>query len=74
MIYFKFAVLLLQITQSLIRWMEEKRMIEEGERRIIAEELAKVAKAAKISKQVRQDVEKKTDAEVDDGLRGDFRD
>lgn len=74
MIYLKFVILLLQVTQAIIRYADEKRLIAEGERRIIADELARVAKAAKIAEGVRQDVGKKTDAQVDADLGRDFRD
>lgn len=74
MIYLKFVILLLQVTQAIIRYADERRLIAEGERRIIADELARVAKAAKIAEGVRQDVGKKTDAQVDADLGRDFRD
>lgn len=73
MIYLKLVVLLLQVTQSLIRWMNEKQLISEGERRVIAKQLAATAAAAQISKDVHTDVANKTEAEIDDALRGDFR-
>ena len=73
MTYIKLVVFLLQITQSLIRWMDERKLISEGEQRVIAKQLAAVAKAAKIARQVQQDVQNKTDEEIDAALRGDFR-
>lgn len=73
MIYLKLVVLLLQIAQSLIRWMNEKQLISEGERRVIAKQLAATAAAAQLSKDVRADVANKTADEIDDALRGDFR-
>jgi hypothetical protein len=71
--YFKVALTLLQITKSIITWLERQSAINEGERRILAQELAAVAAAAQISAEVRADVEKMTDAQVDDALAGDFR-
>jgi hypothetical protein len=71
--YFKVALTLLQITRSIIAWLERQSAIKEGERRILAEELAAVAAAARISAEVRANVEKMTDAQVDDALAGDFR-
>lgn len=73
MIYLKLVVLFLQIAQSLIRWMNEKQLISEGERRVIAKQLAATAAAAQLSKDVRADVANKTADEIDDALRGDFR-
>lgn len=71
--YIKLVVLLLQITQSIIRWMNDQKMISVGEQRVIAKQLEALAKAAKIAKDVHADVANKTDAEIDDALRGDFR-
>lgn len=71
--YIKLVVLLLQITQSIIRWMNDQKMISVGEQRVIAKQLEAVAKAAQIAKDVHADVANKTDAEIDDALRGDFR-
>ena len=73
MTWLKLVVLLLQVTQSIVRMMEERRLIAEGEQRVIAKQLAAVAKAAKIAEKVRTDVANKTDAQVDDALAGDFR-
>lgn len=74
MTYIKLVVLLLQITQSVIRMMEQRKMIAEGERRVIAKQLAAVAAAAKIAQDVRKDVGSKTDEQIDNALRDDFRD
>lgn len=74
MIWIKLVVLLLQVTQSIIRYMSERQLLAEGERRVIAQELKAVAKAAKIAQDVRTDVGKKTDAEVDAALGPDYRD
>ena len=74
MTYIKLVVLLLQIVQSIIKRMNDNKLIAEGEQRVIAQQLAAVANAAKISIEVRKDVGKKTDAEIDDALRGDYRD
>lgn len=74
MIWIKLVVLLLQVTQSIIRYMNERQLLAEGERRVIAQELKAVAKAAEIAQNVRTDVGKKTDAEVDAALGPDYRD
>lgn len=74
MTYLKLVVLLLQVTQSIIRMMTERRLIAEGERRVIAKQLAAVAAAAQIAKDTKADVANKTDDEIDAALRGDFRD
>lgn len=70
----KLAILLLQITASVIQHLERKRLIDEGERRQLAREMAKTATLVGLSKQVREEIGKMTHAEVDDALRGDFRD
>lgn len=74
MIWIKLVVLLLQVTQAITRYMSEKQLLAEGERRVIAKQLAAVAKAAKIARDVQDDVKHKTDDEIDAALRGDYRD
>lgn len=73
MTWIKLTVLLLQVTQSIIRMMEQRRLIAEGERRVIAKQLAAIAAAAKIAQDVRTDIGNMTDDEVDAALRGDYR-
>lgn len=74
MTYIKLVVLLLQIVQAVIRYMDERKLIAEGERQVIAKQLKAVAKAAKIAQDVKTDVGHKTDAEVDAALEPDYRD
>ena len=74
MSYVKIVLLGLQIITSLIRYLEEKRLISEGEQQEIARELARAAEIAARAKKIRDHVGKKTDAEIDDALRGDYRD
>jgi hypothetical protein len=71
---FQFAILLLQVAKQVFSMLEARRLIGEGERRQILREMEGIAAATKIAKEVRQHVESKTDAEVDDALRGDYRD
>ena len=71
---FQFAVLLLQVVQQIFKTLEQRRLISEGERRQIVKELNAITLAAKIAKEVREDVAKKTDDEIDTALRGDYRD
>lgn len=73
MTYVKLIVLLLQVTQAIIRYVTDRQLIAEGERRVIAKQLAACAAAAKIAKDTHTDVGNKTDAEIDDALRGDYR-
>ena len=67
-------LLLLQVTRQLLTYMQERRLIAEGERRQIQKELLRTAEAAKIALKVREQVGKLHDEEVDDALRGDYRD
>lgn len=71
--WIKFAVLLLQISRSIIGWLERQQAIQEGQRMVIAKELQAVAAAAKVSGEVKIQVDGMTDAQVDDGLSSDFR-
>lgn len=73
MTYLKLVVLLLQVTQSILRWMDKQSMIAEGERRVIAKQLAALAATAKVVTDIRTDIGNKTDDEVDAALRGDYR-
>ena len=73
MIWIKLVVLLLQVAQAITRYMRDKQLLEEGGRRVIAKQLAAVAKAAEIARDVQKDVGSKTDDEIDAALRGDFR-
>jgi hypothetical protein len=73
MIYFKFALLLLQIVKVFADKFVRDEAIKEGERRQFSRELAALARAAQVSKEVRDEVDRMTDDEIDDALRGDFR-
>lgn len=70
----KLAILLLQLATMTIRYLEERRLISEGERREVARELARAAQVTGLAKEVREQVGKMTDEEVDAALRGDYRD
>jgi hypothetical protein len=70
----KAALLLLQITAAVIQYLERKRLMTEGERRQLAREMAKTATLTGLAKQVREEIGRMTHVEVDDALRGDFRD
>lgn len=70
----KFAVLLLQVAQQIFRYLDQQRLIKEGERRQIIKELDAIAKAAKVGQKVRDDVGKLNSDEINAALRGDFRD
>ena len=73
MTWVKIVLLLLQLSRSILAWLEREKAIKEGERRILAQELAAVAAAAQIASEVRAEVEKLFDAQIDDALAGDFR-
>lgn len=68
------VLLLLQVTRQILTYMQERRLIAEGERIQIQRELLRAAEAAKIALKVREQVGKLHDDEVDAALRGDYRD
>jgi len=74
MTWIKAAFLLLQIVRSILDYLERRDAISEGERREVAKQLAAVGAAARLRLEVRANVGKMTDAEIDDALRGDYRD
>ena len=74
MTYIKVVLLGLQIITSLIRYLESKRLMDEGARQQIAQELERAQKLIARAKKIQANVGKMTDAEVDAALRGDFRD
>lgn len=69
----KLVVLLLQISRSIIGWLERQQAIQEGQRMVLAKELQAIAAAAKVSSDVRTAVDGMTDDQVDAALRGDYR-
>jgi hypothetical protein len=62
------------LARSILSWLEREKAIKEGERREVAKQLAAVAASAQIANEVRDEIGKLTDAQVDDALAGDFRD
>jgi len=70
----KLAILALQVAVAIFRYLEERRLISEGERQEMARELARAEKITGLAKKVREQVGKMSDAEVDAALRDDFRD
>jgi len=74
MTWLKLVLLSFQMITALIQYLERQRLIKEGERRQIAAEMAKTAAILGMAKQVRDEIGRMTHAEVDDALRGDFRD
>lgn len=71
---FKFALLLLQVTRLLLTYLQERRLIAEGERKQLEKELLAAAKAAKVALEVRKQVGGMSDAQVDAALEPDYRD
>jgi len=69
----KLAVLLLQVVQLLLRYRERARLLEEGEQRQIAKELARVVQVGSLAKRIREEVDSLDEDAVDAALRGDFR-
>ena len=70
----KIVLILLQLARSILSWLEREKAIAEGERREVAKQLAAVAGAAQVAMEVRQEIDRLTDAQVNDALAGDFRD
>jgi len=71
---FQFAILLLQVAHQVFSMLEKQRLLAEGERRQIVRQWEALAKAVKLTSEVRKHVESKSDDEVDAALRGDYRD
>lgn len=69
----KIVLLLLQLTRSILAWLEREKAIAEGERREISKQLAAIAASAQIANEVREEIARMTDAQVDDALNPDFR-
>lgn len=72
--WLKAALLLLQIVKSIMDYLERQGAIAEGERREVAKQLAAVAAAAQIAKEVQDEIAKLSPSQVDDALSRDFRD
>ena len=70
----KIVLILLQLARSILSWLEREKAIAEGERREVAKQLAAIAGAAQVAMEVRQEIDRLTDAQVNDALAGDFRD
>jgi ribosomal protein S7 len=68
------VVLILKIAYQGISWLSRRQMLNEGAQQQIATELLKIAKASGTAKTIRAEVEKMSDAELDNALGGDFRD
>lgn len=73
MAWVRLVVLLLQISRSIIGWLERQSAINEGQRMVLAQELKALANAAKVAREVQTQVDGMTDEEIDAALRGDFR-
>lgn len=74
MIYAKVVLLGLQIITSVIRYLEGKKLMNEGARQQIAQELERAQKLVARAKKIQTKVGTMTDEEIDAALRGDFRD
>lgn len=69
----RLVIAFLQLARFVLREMEARRMIAEGEARQITRELVRVAQAASLASAMRAEIERLSDEEVDAALRGDFR-
>jgi dsRNA-specific ribonuclease len=67
------ALLLLNFAKYLIAKFEREKTLNEGEQRAVVKALVELAAAAKMARQIEDEVGKMTDAEIDDALRGDLR-
>jgi hypothetical protein len=74
MSYAKAVLLLIQITATIVRYLDERRLLTEGQKIEVANELARVSKIVARAKKIQSEVEKMNDAQVDNALSGDFRD
>ena len=74
MSYIKVVLLGIQIITSVIRYLESKRLMNEGARRQIAQELERAQILVARAQKIQTKVGTMTDEEVDAALRGDFRD
>lgn len=74
MSYVKVVLLGIQIITSVIRYLESKRLMDEGARQQIAQELERAQKMVARAKKIQTKVGTMTDEEVNAALRGDFRD
>lgn len=74
MTYVKLVLVGLQIIASLIRYLEEKRLLSEGARQQIARELERTTQLVARANKIKDKVGTMTDDEVDAALRGDYRD
>lgn len=71
---FQLVILLLQVASSVLKYLNDNRLISEGQRRQIEAEMVKAARSAALAMEIRTNVGKLTDDEVDAALRGDYRD
>lgn len=74
MIYLKLVVLGLELVNQLLRYMQEKRLLDEGARQEVQRQLEQAAKIVARAKEIQNDVGKMTDAQVDAALERDYRD
>lgn len=74
MSYVKIVLLGLQIITSVIRYLEAKKLMSEGARLQIAQELERAQKMVARAKKIQTKVGTMTDEEIDAALRGDYRD
>lgn len=69
----KLGIAFLQAAALVFTYLERQRLMAEGERQQVAKELASVARAAAVSKRVREEVDALSAKEVDSRLADDFR-
>lgn len=69
----KLVLVALQIINTVLRYMNEKRLLNEGAKLEIEKELARAQKIVARAKEIQTKVGTMTDDEVDAALRGDFR-
>lgn len=74
MTYFKLALILLQIIQSIMRSLEKQGIIKDEQRNELARQLQLAATAAGIKEKHKAAASKLNEKQVDDALSGDFRD
>lgn len=70
----KIILLGLQLFDGVFKWLHDQGKIQEGEDRAILRSLKLMASRSQRAKEIDEEYEKKTEAEVKKSLEGDFRD
>jgi hypothetical protein len=72
--WFSLALALLKFANMLLEWRLRESLLNEGEKRQVAKQLAEITKRTSLLKEVDEKIEKATDQEILEVLKNDFRD